>query len=400
MLVLLAILAAGAAGAVAWRPGSAHAAGLAAACAAVALAAGAVPAGAAVASLAATLPMAVFLAVAIWLAVAVEASGLCERAAVALAALARGRAVVLYGLLCLLCAVLTTAISLDGAVVVLAPVVVALGRVAPHLSRALFLGTVAAANAFSVAVPQGNPTNLVVMERLGISAPDFITRMAAPALVATVVLGLLVALRERRALAAPLPRPGVRAPLGHGSRRAAAALGATALAGWAAPVAGSPPWWAVSAAAALGLLLIRTSRPLPRPPVPWRLFAQVGALVLLAIGLLGRLGPPALVAGAPATLVALALMAGAAAALANNLPASAALAGAGVAAPAAYAALIGLGVGALATPHGSVATLIAEARMCPPSGTLSPATLRFWIPAAAVAVAAAAITLWLTGPPA
>src|SRR5262249_13286565 len=301
------------------------------------------------------------------------------RRAAAVAPLPRRGRVLLDGLLGLLCAVLTGAFWGGGGGGVLPPVVVAGGRFPPRLSRALFLGTVAAANAFSVAVPQGNPTNLVVMERLGISAPDFTARMAAPALVATVVLCMLVALRERRALAAPLPRPGVRAPLGHGSRRAAAALGATALAGWAAPAAGIPPWWAVSAAAALGLLLIRTSRPLPRPPVPWRLFAQVGALLLLAIGLLGRLGPPAPVAGAPATLVAPAPMAGAAAALANNLPASAALAGAGVAAPAADAALIGLGVGALATPHGSVATLIAEARMCPPSGTLAPATLRFWI---------------------
>ena len=67
----------------------------------------------------------------------------------------------------------------------------------------------------------------------------------------------------------------------------------------------------------------------------------------------------------------------------------AALASAG---PGAYAALIGLSVGALATAHGSVATLIArdlagdvgERRWVP-----------FWTPIAAPAVAVATLLLWL-----
>jgi hypothetical protein len=48
-----------------------------------------------------------------------------------------------------------------------------------------------------------------------------------------------------------------------------------------------------------------------------------------------------------------------AAALANNLPASVSVASLLAGGPTAYAATLGLGVGALATPQGSVATLLA-----------------------------------------
>ena len=61
--------------------------------------------------------------------------------------------------------------------------------------------------------------------------------------------------------------------------------------------------------------------------------------------------------------MALALAAAAVAAIANNLPATLAFASLLGAAPLpAYAALTGLSVGALATPRGSVATLIAFER--------------------------------------
>ena len=50
---------------------------------------------------------------------------------------------------------------------------------------------------------------------------------------------------------------------------------------------------------------------------------------------------------------------GLAAALANNLPASVSVGSLLGAGPSAYAATIGLGVGALALPQGSVATLLA-----------------------------------------
>jgi hypothetical protein len=79
----------------------------------------------------------------------------------------------------------------------------------------------------------------------------------------------------------------------------------------------------------------------------------------------------------------------AAAALANNLPVSASVAALGTAGPGAYAALIGLSVGALATAHGSVATLIARDL----AGDRRP-WARVWAPAAAAAVGLATVVLW------
>jgi len=62
-------------------------------------------------------PLLAFLAAALTLAGIVERSGLAERAAHAIAGSAHGRPLVLYGLVCGLCALLTAIFSLDGAVV-------------------------------------------------------------------------------------------------------------------------------------------------------------------------------------------------------------------------------------------------------------------------------------------
>jgi Na+/H+ antiporter NhaD/arsenite permease-like protein len=96
-----------------------------------------------------------------------------------------------------------------------------------------------------------------------------------------------------------------------------------------------------------------------RPPliIPWRITAQVAGLLIATSALDLQLRSPAVLA-LPG-LVAIAVGIGAASALANNLPVSICAAGLLSAGPSAYAALIGLGVGSLATPHGSLATLIA-----------------------------------------
>ena len=60
------------------------------------------------------------------------------------------------------------------------------------------------------------------------------------------------------------------------------------------------------------------------------------------------------------SLLAVATCVGTASAIANNLTVSASAPALLAAGPAAYAATIGLAVGALATPHGSVATLLAS----------------------------------------
>jgi arsenical pump membrane protein len=155
MLIIHSILAAMAVGAVALWPGSVLAVLSVAAAATVDVALGASPTTA----FAAVAPMLAFLAAALTLAARVERSGLADRAAVALAAAARGNAAALYALVCGVCALLTAVVSLDGAVVLMVPGLLALARRARAPLAPLFLGVVAVANAASIAVPQGNPTS-------------------------------------------------------------------------------------------------------------------------------------------------------------------------------------------------------------------------------------------------
>jgi arsenical pump membrane protein len=303
----------------------------------------------------AVLPMLAFLTAALTLAAQVDSSGLAGRAAGLLARAARGNGPALYALTCAVCAALTAVVSLDGAVVVMVPVVLALAERCDAPLSALFAGIVVVANAASIAVPMGNPTNLVVIERLGLGDGAFVAHMLAPGLAATLLCAGGIAMRERATLTAGYRVPT--APHGRLSRaegHAAAALAFAAVAGWSAALLGLPPTWAFAAAAALALA---TARPLPRPDVPWRLTFVVACALIVADGLNVRIGAPDTLAFADLVLVAAGV--GAAAALVNNLPVSVCAAGLLSAGPAAYGALIGLGVGALATPHGSLATVLA-----------------------------------------
>jgi arsenical pump membrane protein len=347
--VILALLGAGA---IALRPADSASAAVVALLAAIDVMLGAplMPA------LSAVLPLLVFLAAALTLAALAERSGLAERGADRLADIGGGRSAVLFLLVCGATAIATSVVSLDGAVVLMLPLVLALSRRHGAPLAPLFLGTVAVANAASIAVPQGNPTNLVVIEQLGLSPGAFLGQMLLPGLAAAITCGAAAALVERRALSGryPITQLSSRGRLTGEERHAAAALGA-ALIAFAAPLAGVAVCWPFAGAAAVALAL----HPGPRKPptIPVRLGVQVTGLLVL-VGAL-NLTAPRPGQGALAGLLAVALLVGCAAALANNLPVSvsaASLLGAG---PSAYAASIGLAVGSLATPQGSVATMLA-----------------------------------------
>jgi arsenical pump membrane protein len=334
-------------------------------------------------------PLFAFLAAALALAASVERAGLAHRAAAIISAGSRSTSLRLYVRACLLCALLTAIVTLDGAIVLMIPVVTSLTRTRRALFAPLFLGVVTVANAVSIAVPQGNPTNLVLISRLHLTPSAYLGHMLAPGLAAGAVCAALVAVLERRALEATPPvAPTSLPPLSRVEHRAGLALVAAALTGWLAPLAGIAPWWPFVAVVALGFVLRRE-----RPPLllPWRIVAQVGAL-LVTFGALARHLPAASIAGL-AGLAVLAIAIGAVAAIANNLPASVLASGLLSGGSAAYAASIGLAVGALATPQGSVATLLAgdlagakAPRM--PFGRLAPL--------AAAATLTATALLWTT----
>ncbi|HZO49500.1 MAG TPA: SLC13 family permease [Gaiellaceae bacterium] len=318
---------------------------------AVAAAAAVPSAGLAPASLPAELGVALrtalFLASALTLAAATVRSGLVPWLAQRLLAGACKRAAVLYAEICLLTAALTLAISLDGAVVLVAPLLTELRRRAGAPLAPLLLGCVAVANGLSAAVPQANPTNLVLMHGLDLGTGAFVRALGLPSLAAAAGGALAVALAARRSLARPLQVPGSAAA----ARPRAAVLAALALAAAGAalaPLAGVSPVWPLALVAAAASARTRT-----RPAVPVRVALQVWALLAALAPLAPRVDVPRV--GLAAVTVAVS----AAAALGSNLPVSAAVATLAPGRPDAFGAVLGASAGALATPHGSVATLLA-----------------------------------------
>jgi Na+/H+ antiporter NhaD/arsenite permease-like protein len=385
MLIVHVILAAIAVASLAFGPRS-HAATLVALVAAgVDLALGAAVAPA----LAIVAPLTAFLGAALTLAALVERSGIADRAASLLAARAGGSALALYALVCATCAALTAAVSLDGAVVLVVPLLLVLSRRFGAPFAPLFLGAVIVANAGSIAVPQGNPTNLVVMDRLGLAPQTFVAHMLIPGLAAAALGAAGIALAERRALQAPIATPQREGtPLSPAERHAVLSLAGAALAAWTAPLLGIAPWWPFTAAVALAVIARRVR---PRLVVPWRVAGQVGALVVVTGALHLSVHAPPQVA-----LPGLLLVAGgvaAASALANNLPVSVSAAELLASGPSAYAAVVGLAVGSVATPHGSVATLIASQLA---GDDAPPLRARLFATLAAAGVLAATALLWAT----
>ena len=293
-------------------------------------------------ALEATAPTIGFLLAAVASAAAAVRMGLAAHLAGLLARGAGGRPLVLYVLVCVATAVATAATSLDGAVVLLVPVALDLAARFGAPLRPMLAGIVAVANAFSFGLPEGNPTNLIVLHRLGDTFGAFSVRALPAATAAALVCAAGVAALEHRSLLAPAGRP-------------------------VTPVV---PRVAGSIAAVL------------------RLGVQLSALLVLLIPLGrhirlpsgGGLAAALLVAGATALV----------AAFTNNLPASAVLAAA-LGGSTAYAALAGVSVGALASERGSVATILAGEL----AGTR--AHDRRLVPVVAAALAVSVVLVWLGG---
>jgi arsenical pump membrane protein len=332
------------------RPRSWVSAAGAALCAAAVLGTGAGGLGGALATAG---PPIAFIAAVMGLALLADHAGL----AALLAAAGRGSTPRLFGWTCAASAALTAALSLDGSVVVMAPVLATLVRRHGAPFRPLLLGSVGVANCFSAALPAGNPTNLVVMERLGLSPAGFAGRMLLPSLGATLACVGMVWLLERKRLSgtyrhAEHAEPSPPRPAGW------VALGAAAMANWISPLFGVSPWLPVSAVAIVALALAGRR---PMVALPLRVGVQIASLLVVLGALRSSLHLSAVGLTTP-TLTGLALVTAAVtlgAAVANNLPASAAVAALLSGGPGSYAALLGLSAGALATPHGSVATLVS-----------------------------------------
>ena len=297
----------------------------------------------------------------------VDEAGLFRVVTDRLAALGRGRVFLLWLLVVGVATVSTVFLSLDTTAVLVTPVVVLLAVHARIPPLPFALTSIWLANTASLLLPVSNLTNLLALDRLGLSPWRFAGLVWAPSLVGLLVpLGLLwlAFRRDLRGTYGPQPAHPVRDP----TLLKAAAI--TLLVLLPALVSGLPVQYPALAAAAVLLVVFLRRRPsvLRWSMVPWRpLMLTVGLFMLMETlhshGLTTLLAG---VAGSGDTLPALLQLAGVgagAANAANNLPAYLALepvAGS----PARLAALlIGVNLGPLVTPWASLATLLWHERL-------------------------------------
>lgn len=275
---------------------------------------------------------------------------------------ARGSVPALFAALVVVCVAATWLLSLDTTAVLLTPVALTLAARYRLDPRPFALATLWLANTGSLLLPVANLTNLLALDRLGVTTMQYLRLTAAPQVAVLVVtVGVLVA-RNRAALrgryACP---PPVDAPRGPVVAAAVAALGIGV-----GVVAGVAPW--VAALAALALLvgvLVRHDAALVRPArllrlAPWPMAAFALGLFLLVDVVTAHLPVAALVVPGegPAARMSVAALGAALANGVDNLPAYLALEPHVHGHRAVAALLVGVNAGPLLTPWGSLATLL------------------------------------------
>jgi arsenical pump membrane protein len=276
-------------------------------------------------------------------------------------------------------AIVAALLSNDAAALVLTPVVYVLVARFGLAPLPYVLACTFVADAASIALPVSNPVNVIVSDRLGVSAASLVP-VLLPAAVASVValLGcLFVVYRRQLPARAPLvPASSSWASWAGVPRRLLAAFG-VAVGAFAVASALDLPLGPTLAAVWLLLLGVeRTSRRPDRPldGIGWSLLVFVAAMGVLvdglsSAGITGWLAQIVLgqVRDSPAAVMVVTAFAAAVGSnLVNNLPAAFVFAdavhGAGLSAASAHAAAIGTIIGAdlgpNLTPVGSVATLL------------------------------------------
>lgn len=296
------------------------------------------------------------------------AAGVFDVAAFALARWARGRTWVLWVLVVALAIVATAFLSLDTTAVLLTPVVVAVAR-AHRLDPLPFaFTTVVLANTASLVLPVSNLTNLLAVERLGISGPlEFLALTGPSALIAIAVSVLILLLVHRRSLRG---RYGLATPPHIEDRVLLVAAGVVVIALLPLLVSGIPPWIPATAAAVVLSIVfaVRSRRTLRLGLVPWQLLVFAAGL-FLAVGAVEALGSQRVLEAivgtgtSPSDLLQVAAAGLVGANAINNLPAYLALEAAAGAPERLAALLVGVNAGPLIAPWASLATLLWHQRL-------------------------------------
>jgi Na+/H+ antiporter NhaD/arsenite permease-like protein len=335
------------------------------------VAGGLLPWAEAATNLARVAPLLLFLGSVIVLAQLTKQAKVFDVIATRLAVVGRGDYRVLF-VLCVGFATLTTVfLNLDTTAVLLTPVLLALAPKARIAPLPLAMCTVWLANTASLLLPVSNLTNLLAVDRISLSAPEFAARMALPQVaVVLVTTGLLwVCFWRRGARGADRYRTPEPLVLAEATERTLFRVAAISCLVFivAIPFVGAAIGIAATAAAVIVLIAFAVLEPahLRWSLIPWQLLVLVTGLFLV-VPTLSRLGLAELMTsliGDGNTVVGAFRAATAGAGLSNvvnNLPAY--TAGEAVV-PAHHetqllALLIGTNVGPVVTPWASLATLL------------------------------------------
>lgn len=300
------------------------------------------------------------------------AAGLFDWIAGRIRRFGRGRAWLLWLLVCALAVVVTAFLSLDTTAVLLTPVVVVLARSTGLPPLPFALSTVWLANTASLFLPISNLTNLLAAHRLGALSPvAFAARMALPASVAVLVPLLVLAVVFRRDVQRRTTDDGGPTPRAPGADRTLLAASGLVLAALLpALVSGMAVWIPATAAALLlvALFAVRQPRDLTARLVPWPLLLFASGL-FLSMAAAQRLGLQVLAdallgsGDGPGDLLRVAGIGALGANALNNLPAYLLLEPAAGSGARLLALLIGVNAGALVTPWASLATLLWHDRL-------------------------------------
>jgi len=300
-------------------------------------------------------PVLLFLVGITVLAELAELAGVFDVAAHRAARSARGRTLLLFVLVVTLATVTTVVLSLDTTAVLITPVVLTLAQNLELDPVPFALATVWLANTASLLLPVSNLTNLLAVSRLDLTTTAYVGKLALPALVAVAVTVTFLLVWKGRALTGRYQPPAAAVPsdriLFVGTAIACALLVPALLLG--VPVAAAAT---VCGGLAAALFLWRRRSALRPGLVPWRLVLLVEGLFLV-VEAVGPLGLDDLLRQGLGGSLQTAFVAAGGANLVNNLPAYLAVERV-VPHDQLLPLLLGVNLGPLITPWGSLATLL------------------------------------------
>ncbi|WP_373315613.1 SLC13 family permease [Planotetraspora phitsanulokensis] len=328
---------------------------------------GLLPAAAARESVDRIAPLLLFLCGVVVLAELTKEAQVFDVVATRLAIVGRGSYAVLFVLCTAFASLVTIFLNLDTTAVLLTPVMLALAPRAEIAPMPLAMTTVWLANTASLLLPVSNLTNLLAVSRVASGTREFAARMWAPALAAvSVTMAFLWIFYWRRGERGddryvPPPAPAI-------ADRTLFAVAAAACVVFAGAILAGAPIEAAALVAAVAVVVAFVRRDRKRLGwglIPWRLLVFVTGLFLV-VPTLGRFGLESVMStiigqdGAGDGAFRAAAAGAGLSNVVNNLPAY--VAGEQVI-PAGHhvpllSLLIGVNLGAVATPWGSLATLL------------------------------------------